>query len=683
MTPSGVAAQSQQSLPSFAQAFSPSSLGQLSQGSRIALPPIQTQSRSSRMASPANNKVSFSRPPSEDPATATGVGTGKKRARPDDSDEQMSVSDSHSPRVKEEQVDQEGLTTAPSATSKRVDELMLQDTSGAPPPSSVHPLKRRRVTVSGPPQPGALNTDVRVPRDQQTTTPISPVVIGFTLQRDNPNAAEQVRSMITVKQQQKALIEQRRGSVVGLVTPPAPAPPGPVSAHHAPSPHHNQPTPSHSGHSLQPQSARTVRPNQSSAPGRRMTNASHPASSQRPPSPGPAPGPSNSTFIPQSLPPPPISFARRRADHLGGGKKKPADILISPREGQGSQSFAPAIQSAPPIPRADGQQGSFSAGRSMALPRLPSVLGHGDNAKKAATGVVPPTPTRLTLRGPPTSGLAAIPGISQSGTGRSPPASVAIASTLVPPTPSMLSHPGYSGDKAGFLAPFETFYDALSDSKQLKAWLGDQLGKSQALMQSLNQKHEQLQELIDTAVDRRVGAMRAEMGGMQRRIEHLEDVVRAAQGGPSSARRGSIDYPPPPPRPVPRNGVMPPDSYTFPPVPPMDRDRRVMQTPDERNRMMSPSWHGGDGRDSESESPAPFSSRRLSLSATRLDNMDASGSRGYTHSTSPTQMREREAPISSKMSQRRPTLNRQQSSPRMSTLGPPPPPPTSLRRADD
>ena len=46
-----------------------------------------------------------------------------------------------------------------------------------------------------------------------SSTPISPVVMGFTIQRDDPTAIEQVRAMLSVKQKQKALIESRRGSV--------------------------------------------------------------------------------------------------------------------------------------------------------------------------------------------------------------------------------------------------------------------------------------------------------------------------------------------------------------------------------------------------------------------------------------------------------------------------------------
>ncbi|KAG6829546.1 hypothetical protein H0H87_011112, partial [Tephrocybe sp. NHM501043] len=94
--------------------------------------------------------------------------------------------------------------------------------SGAPPPSSVRPpSKRRRVTISGAPHP--LNTDVASPpADPASPTPISPVVMGFTVTRDNPTAIEKVKNMISVKQKQKALIEQRRGSLAGLDPVPAP-----------------------------------------------------------------------------------------------------------------------------------------------------------------------------------------------------------------------------------------------------------------------------------------------------------------------------------------------------------------------------------------------------------------------------------------------------------------------------
>ncbi|PBK74692.1 uncharacterized protein ARMOST_10696 [Armillaria ostoyae] len=673
---SSVATHIPQSLPSFAQAFSSTSLGNISQGN-ISLPPIQTRPHSSdlRVKTPT---MTISRPGSEEASSSQRV--SRKRARVEESpptqgENESDNETSRSTRVKEEP-DQDMLQSSPEPAQPE----RLLDISGAPPPSSVHlnPSKRRRVTVSGAPQPGALNTDVRAPADPAGSTPISPVVIGFSMpsQRDNPNAAEQVRSMISVKQKQKALIEQRRGSVAGIVSP---------GLTGAPTASDDRSTPS----KAPPPSSRPIRLSPNSGTGsRRLTNTA--GGSTHPPSPSPGaiviPTPqqivptqtSSPSVNPHSLPPPPISFARRRANQLGGqGKKKPADIVISPREAYTKEQLALSIQSAPPIPHAGGQQGSFYSGRvPMTLPRLPSVLGGGENVKRVVTGNVPPTPTRLSLqRNPSGSGQVAhpIPGIS----GRSPPnASVAISSTLVPPTPSSLHHPGYSGGKAAFLAPFEMFYDALNDSKQLKAWLSEQLQKSQALVQNLNQQQDRLHELVEGLVDKRMSGMRAEMAGMQRRIDELEDTLRTPNGG----RRPSIEMPgthKTKEKQMARNGIVPtgpmaPESYTFPPVAPSDRDRLMSE---HDRRISSPGWtHDRDrdcqsGRESENGSPGPFGSRRLSVSASRLDPIPRgdgpSQPRSLNVQSPPTSHRESTHHVSGKML-RRPGLHRRQSSPRLS-----------------
>ena len=118
-------------------------------------------------------------------------------------------------RVKEED-DHDMLDGTPTPPSARLTPLRpSQDTTGVSLPSLlIPPSKKRRVTVSGGPHALGLNTDVRAPSlDPSGTTPISPAVMGFTIGRDDPAAIEQVRSMLTVKQRQKALIEQRRGSV--------------------------------------------------------------------------------------------------------------------------------------------------------------------------------------------------------------------------------------------------------------------------------------------------------------------------------------------------------------------------------------------------------------------------------------------------------------------------------------
>ena len=92
-------------------------------------------------------------------------------------------------------------------------------------PTPNPPSKRRRVTISG----VALNTSnlpsadgslLRTPTYAHnplvrtgSSTPISPVVMGFSIQRDDLTAIEQVCAMLSVKLKQKALIESRRGSV--------------------------------------------------------------------------------------------------------------------------------------------------------------------------------------------------------------------------------------------------------------------------------------------------------------------------------------------------------------------------------------------------------------------------------------------------------------------------------------
>ncbi|KAF8073801.1 hypothetical protein FPV67DRAFT_1560143 [Lyophyllum atratum] len=586
-----------QSLPSFAQAFSTQSLGSISSGNN-SLPPIQT-----RLPPMEHRRVNTpsSRPPTED-STANKTAP-RKRSRTDVTsntrDDEHSNSDG-SPRlvhIKEEQDHDMLDPTPPPPPARTADQRLFVDTGGAPPPSSLRPSpsKKRRVTISGAPHP--LNTDVRVPVDQTNSTPISPVVMGFTIKRDNPSAIEQVKSMITVKQKQKALIEQRRGSVAGVMSPSTvttnpPIPPPPADERNlAPS--------KASG------SARPLRrsPNNVASARRLTSNPSLP----RPPSPSPILVPSQhpATLAPNqitnahSLPPPPISFARRRAEQLGSGKRKPADILISPREAQTQEQFQPAIQSAPPIPHAG--QGSFYSGRfPMALPRLPSMMGGGDNVRRVASNV-PPTPTRLSMqRNAPTAiGSQTVAGIS----GRSPPAaSVPIASTLVPPTPGLFHR--------RFLAPFEVFYDALNDSKQLKSWLGEQLQSSNAMMQALTQQQEKIDEVVESLVEKQVAGMRSEMAGLNRRVEELEDALRQqnslAQWGHQRAR-----------------GL---GSYTFPPVPSLESSSAARRRPELTRRPSSPSW-GQDPRenqpvlDQENGSPAPsnIDSMRMSMSSSRLD----------------------------------------------------------------
>lgn len=379
--------------------------------------------------------------------------------------------------------------------------------------------------------------------------------------RDDLNAVEQVRSMLTVKRNQEALIEKRRGSLG------------------APLPSSSQPSVSPAAVKPPPTSSRTSArsPNMNVA---RTVRAADPPSNPPGSSPVVSAGQSQQTDFgsnpphPNALPPPPISFAGRRAfkspSSLG---KKPADIVISPRDPR----TQPVIQSAPPQ-----QGGRFTA---MALPSLPNV--QQPLGGRRIPGNVPPTPTRLALR----SNLAAPS--STSTLAAPPPASVPISAMLVPQTPAVLNRADSTSQRGAFLAPFEAFYDALKDAKELKTWLREQLAKSQALQTGF-------EAAVDAAVERRVGGLREEVGRLQRRVEEL-DGTRCTEGaGPALWRRKSV-----------ANGELTAftdspqlrETYTFPSNP--------------RAEEIAP----GDESDvRETGSPAPtFDVRRQSISAVRMD----------------------------------------------------------------
>jgi hypothetical protein len=505
-----------QSLPSFAQAFSSSSLSETAPISN-ALPPIQSRS--------PTKKRSRDAPPRQ-------------------------ASDAHTPdatrqsplavRIKEE--DSPPQSPPHNASSR--------DSSATP---AVQPLsKKRRVTVSHGPDTSSA-----------TPIPISPVVSTFSLADD-------------AVVRQKTLADQRRASM-STGQPTSRSPP--------------------SDQLTTPNLARIrrVSPTTISGANRCAGNAvasGSQATSARPLTPppivpqqppaltslDPTPKPLQPAAT-HSLPPPPISFARRRAAQPGGRKRKPADILISPRGAGPSDPLAPVIQSAPPV----ADPGRFP----MAIPRLPLVLNNAPATRRVA-GNVPPTPTRFSLQGT-TAPLTAR--TIQS----SPNLSVPIANTLVPPTPHALHHPGYTGDRSAFLAPFEVFYDALNDSKQLKTWLSDQLQKSNALMVSLKQQQEKMDEIVEDLVEKRTRVMREEITMLRQRMESLEEAVLAVRAEPSSRQDLGYGYP----HKLHQNGT---ESYRFP-------ERK----PDTIIRVTSP------GREQEhqpSSSPPVEIVRRLSVSTT-------------------------------------------------------------------
>ncbi|KZT27397.1 hypothetical protein NEOLEDRAFT_1155107 [Neolentinus lepideus HHB14362 ss-1] len=678
-----------QSLPSFAQAFSTPSLNSISSGSN-ALPPIQ--SRLSSMDDANHSRVES--PPVQDEGKQGALESGPpkrsnlKRAhlggvlgsgkRDNDSSDSERHRSPRLVRIKEEQeyepVDRH--LPAPDRSNPQYPES-LQDASSAPPPSSTYPppSKRRRVTISGT---HPLNTNVQRAGSEHAT-PISPVVMGFPLNRDDPAAIEQ---------KQKALIEQRRGSVAGVMSvpgkgsgPPAVNVVNPLSVSDEPGRNSGGKT-TRTGRSS-PSAIRATIASSTATPIRRSPlqastthtrNASPPSAPTQPahtqtqnPTPPdrsiPAEPPqtftdlSGGTPAPNALPPPPISFARRRAAQLGGMKKKPADIIISPRD---PVTHQPAIQSAPPIPRAS-QQAGLSSFR-MALPSLPPAMAAGaQHARRTTAGQVPPTPTRLGM--PSTAARA---GSSLAAGSRSP--QVPIASTLVPPTPTSLAHPNYGAEKSAFLTPFESFYDALADSKQLKNWLSEQLQKSQSVMQEMQQQQERMEQMVEVVVDKKVAPMREEIYGLKRRVGELEEELYAARAaananasaGPSrqfvshlpaaapmtSRARGEqhsqanidrIDWF----RTIVGAQVAPDTQYTFPPVVEMSgvpRRPHLIRRPSSTGRSSA----GGDFADarsitgSERGSPVGFDmNKRVSVSAMRYEpapSQPLSGSSRDSHS---------------------------------------------------
>lgn len=461
--------------------------------------------------------------------------------------------------------------------------------------------------------------------------------------------------MVNLKHQQQALIESRRGSLANSVVPPS-APPdvnivnslsasddrassskpstrtprrspnlpptsapprrGSIVAASAvapPPPHQQQHQQPHHPQAAMPVE-RKPSPPPVSVPISAQRTAARPATDSPPTlTHVHIAGPTTHVPTPQhSLPPPPISFARKRATRqLGSVKGKPADIVISPRHPQES-TLQPIIQSAPPIPR--GGQSQSLPGRFpfMALPSVPPVMGTGQPPKRISTGPVPPTPTRLSTLRQPVVGPAA--------TGRSPPAaSVPIASSLVPPTPASLHHPGYTGEKSAFLAPFEAFYDALNDSKQLKGWLGEQLQKSNALISSLQRQQEQMEDSVRQLVDKKMASMRSEVYDLKMRVDELETQLRhaRAQGfSPNLSSSTTRDKGKANGYAVssPIVGPSVSEAYHFPPIDPQQQHHA--RRPEPIRRVSSPASE--QQSISQTGSPVPFDiNKRMSVSAMR------------------------------------------------------------------
>ncbi|KZV73696.1 hypothetical protein PENSPDRAFT_269455 [Peniophora sp. CONT] len=266
-----------------------------------------------------------------------------------------------------------------------------------------------------------------------------------------------------------------------------------------------------------------------------------------------------------ALPAPSISFTSRR---LGGGTKgkKPADILISPRDAApppGIMSAPPAVteHNRPPVPptlfppphhhHPPPQQSHLHGPATPGL-TIPSVPSIGAPPPRRTAAAVPPTPGRMTMRGalqtPSTSTFhipererggdrthLAVPSVGISGG--------ALNSPRVPPTPGVLRsfssgpHPGPSSAKLpvnrekerdAFLSPFAGFYDTLRDAAELKAFLAASVHKAERAAASID-------EAVERRVEERVAPIRNELDAYKRRVDAIEEEMRSLRAGSAPA----------------------------------------------------------------------------------------------------------------------------------------------------
>ncbi|KAI9430637.1 hypothetical protein BJY52DRAFT_1219293 [Lactarius psammicola] len=272
---------------------------------------------------------------------------------------------------------------------------MMSTTRGSDDPGDDSPLtlsqpspKERRTTVSGPSQ--LVDQAPPNPTTSDANAASPPIVIGMpAMARDDLNAVEQRESGCTPAIFFSTLCLPSRGQA-----------PTNIFSYFFPKPEYE--------HSARRSHSRPSSKSPGSSPVVSAGQSQQTDFGSNPPH-------------PNSLPPSPISFAGRRAFKSPPSlKKKPADIVISPRDPR----TQPVIQSAPPQ-----QGGRFTA---MALPSLPNV--QQPLGGRRILGNTLPTPTRLTLH----SNLAA--SSSTSSLTAPPPASVPISTMFVPQTPTVLNY---------------------------------------------------------------------------------------------------------------------------------------------------------------------------------------------------------------------------------------------------
>lgn len=448
-----------------------------------------------------------------------------------------------------------------------------------PPPTADPPKKKRRVTVSTESAPDLrVNTDVPTPirqsHEPRSATAISPLVVGFSVPRNDATSLEQVRTTLDIKVKQKAIIEQRRGSV--------------------------------SGNGPEPYMPSIRESDGNPLPARTSGNNTSKGYVQSPPPPGGAPPSSQNVQGPGTDPnftlPPTPGFARRRS-MLSSRKAAPSELMIRPPpQSQGQiAALAPLIQSAPPVPASrfrlaggaaqETDRGVPSIRRSAQVPPAPATarLSKPNAIPRPSSGQVPMTATGATFR---TNINVHPPTPSTSNVFQAP-----LAHSQVPPTPSSLRHalnpaqPSASSanarvaPKAAFLSVFENFYDQLADSRQLKGWLQDQVQRSNTLLQSLQGVEGRISSLVSEEVESRMKPMREEVDWLRSRVDELSDALLAANGDKGKGKGLSM------------NG----EQVSRPAAP-----------------IRGPSSPRLSDRDN-TPSPTPYDPRRMTTSSTRLD----------------------------------------------------------------
>lgn len=267
------------------------------------------------------------------------------------------------------------------------------------------------------------------------------------------------------------------------------------------------------------------------------------------------------------------SFAQRRANLTSSRKAAPSALSINP-PAQGSREarllgLEPIVRSAPPVPASrmrlhqvqGSQPPSFQPAATGGLPSISRVRFGATYEISSEAARLPQVPKTAGLMGssshttggggiqttvqPPTPSTAGILNRGKDNNAQQVP--------LVPPTPSSLrhtlnqthprhpvnagpptadirssAHSSQPNPKQAFLQPFEAFYDALSDAKSLKDWLGEQLSRSNALLQQQQTAGGSASvsaKFVEDLVDQKVKGLKHDVDYLRERVGALEETL--------------------------------------------------------------------------------------------------------------------------------------------------------------